>query len=139
MPDNETLTSDVNQGLTDLAVINHYYFYRLRAELGSSAVSAKIAYFAAGDPGYIENISGAAVLKSSSHQAAAEKFVAFLTSQTGQTILARSDSFEYPIRPGVAANPELTPLVDLHPSSFTPAELGTGLEAKSLLQQAGLI
>ncbi len=51
VPDNETLTSDINQGLTDLAVINHYYYYRFRAEIGKSAVSAKIAYFAAGDPG----------------------------------------------------------------------------------------
>ena len=139
VPDNETLTSDVNSGLTDLAVINHYYFYRLRAELGASAVSAKIAYFAPGDPGYIENISGAAVLKSSSHQAAAEKFVAFVTSKAGQNIIAHSESFEYPIHPGVAANPELTPLADLPPTSFTPAELGTGLQAKTLLQQAGLL
>jgi iron(III) transport system substrate-binding protein len=139
VPDNETLTSDVNQGLTDIAVINHYYYYRLRAEVGASSVSAKIAYFAPNDPGYIENISGAAVLKSSTHRAAAEKFLAFITSPAGQTILAHSDSFEYPIHPGVAANSQLTPLADLHPAAFTPAELGSGLGAKSLLQQAGLL
>jgi hypothetical protein len=39
----------------------------------------------------------------------------------------------------VAANPELTPLDQLQPASFTPAELGTGLDAKQLLQEAGLI
>ncbi len=139
VPDNETLTSDVSQGVTDLAVINHYYFYRLQAEIGKSAVDAKLAYFAPGDPGYLEDISGAAILKSSKHQALAQEFLRFMTSEPGQRVLAAGESFEYPIHPGVAANPELTPLSQLHPSSFTPADLGTGLDAKKLLQEAGLI
>ncbi|HEY4811797.1 MAG TPA: extracellular solute-binding protein [Solirubrobacteraceae bacterium] len=139
VPDNETLTSDVSQGTTDLALINHYYYYRLQAEVGKSSVHAKIAYFAPGDPGYVEDISGAAILKSSTHKAAAQEFLDFLTSKEGQTVLAHSDSFEYPIRKDVPANPELTPLDQLAPNSFTPAELGTGLDAKTLLQEAGLI
>ena len=139
VPDNETLVSDVNRGIADLGVVNHYYYYRLGAEIGASSVHAKLAYFAPHDPGYLENISGAAVLKSSKHQAAAQEFVAFLTSQAGQTVLAHSDSYEYPLHQGVPANPELTPLDQLQPSSFTPAELGTGLNAKTLLQQSGLL
>jgi iron(III) transport system substrate-binding protein len=139
VPDNETLTSDVSKGTTELALINHYYYYRLRAEVGKSSVHAKIAYLAPRDPGYVEDISGAAILKSSKHKAAAQKFLAFLTSAAGQRVLAHSESFEYPIRPGVAANPELTPLSKLAPTSFTPAQLGTGLNAKALLQAAGLL
>ncbi len=139
IPDNETITSDVSQGTTDLGIINHYYFYRLQAEVGKSAVHAKIAYFAPRDPGYLEDISGIGVLKSSQHKAAAEKFVNFITSVAGQRVLAAGQSFEYPIHPGVAANPELTPLDQLQPSSFSPADLGTGLNAKALLQEAGLI
>jgi iron(III) transport system substrate-binding protein len=133
------LTSDVNQGLTGAAVINQYYFYRLRTELGGAAVTARVASFAAGDPGSVQSVSGAAVLRSSTHPAAAEKFLAFLTSPNGQTVLSRSQSFEYPVRPGVAANPELPPLAEVHPASFTPADLGTGLQSKALLQQAGLL
>jgi iron(III) transport system substrate-binding protein len=139
VPDNETMTSDVSEGTTDLALINHYYYYRLRAEVGAGSVNAKIAYFAPRDPGYVEDISGAAVLKSSKHQAAAQEFLNFLTSEAGQTVLAHGESYEYPIHPGVAANPVLTPLRQLQPSSFTPAELGTGLDAKKLLQEAGLL
>jgi iron(III) transport system substrate-binding protein len=138
LPDNETLTSDVASGRTDLALINSYYYFRLLAEVGKSNVHAEIAYFAPHDPGYVEDISGAAIVKSSAHKAAAEKFLAFLTSDTGQHILATSESFEYPIHPGVAANHELPPLSTLQPTSFTPAELGTGLEAKQLLIEAGL-
>ena len=77
VPDNETLTSDVSQGVTDLAIINHYYFYRLEAEVGKGSVNAKLAYFAPHDPGYLQDISGAAILKSSTHDAAAQKFLAF--------------------------------------------------------------
>lgn len=139
IPDSETLTSDVSQGTTDLALINHYYFYRLQAEVGKGSVNANIGYFTPHDPGYVEDISGAAVLKSSTHQAAAQRFLAFITGQAGQNVLAQSESFEYPLHPGVAANSELTPLTQLQPAGFTPAELGTAADAKTLLQQAGLI
>jgi iron(III) transport system substrate-binding protein len=87
----------------------------------------------------VEDISGAAMVKASTHQAAARKFLQFLTSEAGQSILAHSDSFEYPIHPDVSASPELPPLSSLQPTSFTAAELGTGLQAKQLLLQAGLI
>jgi iron(III) transport system substrate-binding protein len=139
VPDNETLVRDVGQGTTELGLINHYYYYRLRAEVGKDSVKSQIAYFVAQDPGYVEDISGAAILKSSKHTASAQRFLDFLTSEAGQKILAASDSFEYPINEKVAANPQLTPLDQLHPSSFTPAELASGLDAKQLLQEAGLI
>jgi len=139
VPDNETLTSDVNDGVTDLALINSYYFYRLEAEVGAGNIHAKLAYFSPRDPGYVEDVSGAAVLASSAHRAAAQRFLAFLTSRTGQEVLAHSESFEYPLHPGVAANAELPPLSTLQPSPFTPAQLGSGLEARQLLLRAGLV
>jgi iron(III) transport system substrate-binding protein len=139
VPDNETITSDVSRGTIDMGLINHYYYYRLMAEIGKKAVKANIAYFAPHNPGYVEDISGAAILKTSKHMAADQEFLKFLTSRAGQEVLAHSDSFEYPIRPGVAANPELKPLDQLQPVAFTPAELGTGLNAKELLEESGLL
>jgi iron(III) transport system substrate-binding protein len=140
VPDNETIVADVNSGVTDLGLVNHYYFDRLRAEKGTAAIHSALDYFAAGDPGYLKTISAAGVLKSSTHQDAAQKFVAFLTSKAGQTALAKSDSFEYPLAPGVAANPAVTPLAQLHPSTdFGPAQFGTGADAKKLLQEAQLL
>ena len=139
VPDNETITSDVSQGTIDMGLINHYYYYRLMAEIGKKAIKANIAYFAPRNPGYVEDISGAAILKTSKHQAADREFLKFLTSRAGQEVLAHSNSFEYPIRPGVAANPELTPLSRLQPTNFTPAQLGTGLNAKELLEESGLL
>jgi iron(III) transport system substrate-binding protein len=139
VPDNETLVSDVNRGVAQLGIINHYYFYRLKAETSAGSLHAGLAYFAPGDAGYLKTISGAAVLKSSSHSSAAQKFVAFLTSQAGQSTIAHGESFEYPLAAGVSPNPALTPLSQLSPSGFTAAEFGTGEEAKKLLQEAQLL
>ena len=72
VPDNETLTSDVSQGTTDLG--HHQPLLLLPAggrDREGRRSHAKIAYFAPHDPGYLEDISGAAILKSSTHQAAA--------------------------------------------------------------------
>jgi len=138
-PDNETLTSEVNSGQVEIGLINHYYWYRLRAEVSAGATHSALHYFAAGDPGYVLDVSGAGILASSKHQAAAQKFLAFLVSAAGQRIIAQTDSFEYPLRPGVAANPELPPLSSLHPDTAdTIARLGDGSAALQLLQQAGL-
>ena len=139
IPDNETVVSDVNKGTNEMGLINHYYFYRLQAEIGKPAVHSALSFFAPHDPGYVLNISGAGILKSSKHQAAAQKFVAFITSAAGQTILAHSDSFEYPIGDHVAASSELPPFAQLQPNSFSVAELGTGADAKTLLQEAQLL
>jgi len=139
VPDNEALVRDVNDGNTELGVINQYYFFRLAAEVGKGAVRAAVAPFAPRDPGYIEDVSGAAVLKSSRRQTAARQFVQFLASHAGQQVLAAGDAFEYPLAPGVAPNPVLPKLDTLEPAPLTPAQLGTGLDAEQLLREAGLI
>jgi iron(III) transport system substrate-binding protein len=135
-PDNETLTSEVGKGQVEIGIINHYYWYRLRAEGG--AASTAVASFAPGDPGYIIDVSGAGVLASSKEQTAAQRFVAFLVSAPGQEILARSDSFEYPLGSGVTTAKPLPPFDALQPSSLTVGGLGNGAAAIALLQQAGL-
>jgi len=138
-PDNETITAEVNSGQVEIGLINHYYWYRLRSQIGASAMHSALAYFAPEDPGYVLDISGAAILASSKHQAAAQKFLAFIVSAAGQKIIATSDSFEYPIRPGIAANSQLTPLSTLHPDpADTIARLGNGALALQLLQEAQL-
>ena len=96
-------------------------------------------YCAPRSPGDLVNVSGAAVLKSSSHQAAAQAFLAFLVSRQGQEAIAHSDSYEYPLRPGVSPAPGLRPFAELQPAPLTPAELGDGSEALALEQKLGLL
>jgi iron(III) transport system substrate-binding protein len=137
-PDNETLVANVNKGVTQLGVINHYYWYRLRDEDGSSGIHSALARFAPHDDGYLLDVSGAAVLKSSQHQQAAQALVKFLVSRGGQQVLVHSDSWEYPIGDGVT-NPALPPLTQAEPKNFSLRQIGDGSHAVALLQQAGLL
>jgi iron(III) transport system substrate-binding protein len=138
-PDNETIADEVNRGAVAFGVVNQYYWYRMKAELGASNIHSKITYFAPGNPGYVLDVSGAAVLKSSKNQAAAQRFVAFLVSKQGQEVIAHSTSFEYPLDDGVTTVAPETPFDELQPNPITVAQLGDGSTAIALLSQAGLL
>jgi iron(III) transport system substrate-binding protein len=138
-PDNETVVAQVNNGESAVGLINHYYWYRLRAEVGQGGMHSALHCYAPGDPGDLVDVSGAAVLKSSSHQAAAQAFLAFLLSRAGQETIAHSHSYEYPLRPGVSPAPGLRPFAQLKPAPLTPAELGDGSAALALEQKLGLL
>jgi iron(III) transport system substrate-binding protein len=138
-PDNETIADEVNRGAVAFGVVNQYYWYRMKAELGASNVHSKITYFAPHDPGYVVDVSGAAILKSSKNKADAQKFLAFIVSKTGQEIIAHSISYEYPLDDGVTTAAPETPFNQLQPTSISIAELGDGSTAIALLQKAGLL
>jgi len=138
-PDNETIADEVNRGAVAFGVVNQYYWYRMKAELGASNVHSKITYFAPRDPGYVVDVSGAGILKSSKNQAGAQKFLEFLVSRQGQEIIAHSISYEYPLDDGVQTAAPETPFSQLQPYPISIADLGDGSTAISLLQKAGLL
>jgi iron(III) transport system substrate-binding protein len=138
-PDNESLTDAINKGSVALGLIDHYYWYRQRLLVGAAGLHSAIAFFAPGDPGYVLDVSGAAVLRSSRHQTAAQKFLAFLTSPAGQRIIARGASFEYPVGSGVSTAQPIPAFSSLRPAPLTAAQLGDGQEAIKLLQEAQLL
>jgi iron(III) transport system substrate-binding protein len=138
-PSNETVTDQVNRGQVALGIINQYYWYREQAQVGRAGTNSAIAFFAPHDVGYVLNVSGAGILKSSGHRAAAQRFLAFLTSVQGQEIIAQSDSYEYPVASGVTTAQPLRPFHELQPNGISVAELGTGAEAIKLLQEAQLL
>lgn len=136
--DEEAVVAAVNRGDVAAGLVNQYYWYRLRLELGQSRIHSQLFYFPNHDPGSIENIAGAAVLASSKHPQEAQRLVRFISSAAGQHILAGSYDFEYPARPGVAANPALPPLRSISLAALSPAALGTDQTAVQLIEQAGL-
>jgi iron(III) transport system substrate-binding protein len=138
--DDEGVVAAVARGDVAVGIVNNYYWARLETALGPAKIDSKIYHFKGGDIGGLVNISGAAVLKSSQNQAAAQKFLAFLVSPQAQQLLGQSEvDFEYPLRPGVPPNKLLQPFKDLQPPAISAAQLGDDQEAGSLLQQAGLI
>ena len=96
-------------------------------------MQSAIHHFAGGDVGALMNVSGAAVLKSSRNQAAAQKFLAFLVSKPAQEMISKLDiTFEYPLVAGVAANPILKPMSELQPPSLTLKQIGDDRDAAKL-------
>jgi iron(III) transport system substrate-binding protein len=138
--DDDGGVSAVARGAAATGIINNYYWARLRTEKGADKMQSAIHHFAGGDVGALMNVSGAAVMKSSRNQAAAQKFLAFLVSKPAQEMISKLDiTFEYPLVASVAANPILKPMSELQPPSLTPRQLGDDRDAAKLLSEAGLI
>lgn len=138
--DNEGVMAAVDRGAVATGIVNNYYWARLRTENGADKMRSRIHHFADGDVGALVNVSGAAVLKSSPHAEAAQRFLAFLVSRPAQEALAKSDvAFEYPLAEGVAANSLLKPFEALHPPELNASQLGDDQQAAQLLRRAGLI
>jgi len=139
LDDDEGVVAAVDRGAVATGIINNYYWARLRMEKGDKMQSA-IHHFAGGDVGGLMNVSGAAVLKGSRNQAAAQKFLAFLVSKPAQELVSKLNiTFEYPLAAGVAANPLLKPTAELQPPSLTLKQIGDDRDAAALLTEAGLI
>ncbi len=137
-PDEEAVVAAVDRGQQAVGVINQYYWYRLRLEQGAANTHSRLYFFPDRDIGTLTNISGAAILASSRETTEAESFLRFLVSAKAQQILAASNDFEYPVRPGIAPNQALPPLARIKPAVLTVASLGDDQQAASLIQQVGL-
>lgn len=134
----ESVVAAVNRGDVAAGLINHYYWYRLRVEIGARAMHSALYWFPGSDAGSVVNISGAAVLASSSNRRQALAFVRFLVSPAAQQIIADSYDFEYPARPGIRPNPQLPALSSISSATLSPLALGNDQAASYLIQQAGL-
>jgi iron(III) transport system substrate-binding protein len=137
--DEEAVVAAVNRGDEAAGIVNQYYWYRLRLEDGAQAMRSALYYFPRTDVGSITNISGATVLASSHNRAAAQRFVRFLIGAEAQRILARSDDFEYPARPGIPANPALPPLAAVPHATLPVIALGSDQRATQLIEASGLV
>lgn len=137
--DNEAIIAAVNRGEIATGLVEHYYWYRLRDEIGTSKIRSAIHYFGPRDPGALVAVSGAGVLRTSDHQAAAQKFLAYLVSPAGQRIIVTSDSYEYPLVKGVPNVKKLKPLSQLKPPAVSIAALGDGRASLRMLQDVGLL
>ena len=139
LDDNELVVAAVNKGTVATGLIDHYYWYRLRDELGRSSTHSALHYFAARDPGMLVDVSGASILRSTKKLAAAQAFLAYLVSTPAQKIIATSESYEYPLGSGVKSAKVIRPLSSLVPARVTSSQLGDGAYALELLRQVGLL
>ncbi len=135
---NTSVMKAVNSGEIEAGVIYHYYWFKDQAESGANSNNVQLKYFGNQDPGAFLSVSGAGVLKSSKHSAAAQQFIAFLTSKKGQQILSDSTAMEYSIASDVPANAKLKPLSELGAPKVDVSALN-GPRVVALMQQTGLL
>jgi len=135
-PKNSVIVAAVDAGEIDVGLVNHYYLLRLRDEQGDTEAAN---HFLAGGPGALLMPAGAGIMATADRPEDAEAFVEFLLSAEAQAYFA-TETFEYPLVPGVAPALALPPLADLRPPEVDLSRLAEALDlATDLVAEAGLL
>ena len=136
-PKNSPIVLATDSGVVAGGLVNHYYLMRLRAE-GEGADSENW-FIPAGDVGTLVMPAGVGILSDSDMPEVARQFVEFLLSEFAQTYFA-TETFEYPLIPGVAPARGLPALEDLNTPDLDLSELAGVLDdATRLVSEAGLV
>ncbi|ANB16570.1 extracellular solute-binding protein [Dokdonella koreensis] len=130
---------DILGQLCDIGVANSYYVGRMRSGKGGpeqqkwgDAINVVLPTFK--DGGTQVNVSGASVARHAPNREAAVKLLDYLVSEAAQTIYATID-FEYPVRPGIAADPIIAGFGTLAPDPLPLTEIARHRKAASLLAE----
>ncbi|HEX6338242.1 MAG TPA: iron ABC transporter substrate-binding protein [Jiangellaceae bacterium] len=136
--DNNVLVLDaVDEGVVDVGLINHYYWYERVAEQGQDAVTARLKFLPGDDPGSLINVAGAGVLAGSDRGEEAARFVEFLLGEQAQSYFA-DETKEYPLRPGITVTEGLPPLESLDSPAIDLSDLDSLEETLKMIEEAGL-
>jgi len=126
----------IDRGEIDIGLVNHYYLYELRRENPDLKVNNH--FLRDGDPGTLVNAAGAGVLKTTKHDADAQRFVRFLLGGEAQRYFATVTA-EYPLVDGVQRLKGLKALSEVHGPKVELGDLGAQLRSTlRMLDEAGL-
>ena len=132
------IVRDVARGKRQVGLVNHYYIYRHLAKHPNAPIRIFLPDQGKGGMGVAWNVAGAGIIKYSRKQAAAQKFIAFLTSIQGQKIFAEVNR-EYPTRDGVPAAPEVPKAGSYKVADVPMSALGPNRSATlNLIGKAGM-
>ncbi|MGB6244199.1 extracellular solute-binding protein [Gordonia sp. (in: high G+C Gram-positive bacteria)] len=137
---NGKVRDSVEAGQHEFGLSNHYYWYIMAKDKGGQdKVSSRVHYLNNDDAGALMLASGAAVLKSSSHQKEAGEFVKWLSAAGGGQQVVAQQSPQFPATPGVTSSYGLPDLKSLTFPKFDQASLKNTDEANELLKQSGIV
>ncbi len=132
---NIPIVDAVGRGEIDVGLTNHYYLYRfLDEDRDFPAANA----FLEGDLGALVNVSGAAVIAGTDRSDDAVRFVEFLLSPDAQGYFS-NETFEYPLVPGVQADPRLPALARIEPPDIDLSDLDDLAGTLTLLRHVGAL
>ncbi len=98
---NTPVVEAVASGEIEVGLVNHYYLYLVKEELGEDAPIAN-KYLPGDDPGALVSVAGAGVLASAEHSDAAERFVGFLLADEQQRFYTEeAEEAESPLVEGI--------------------------------------
>jgi iron(III) transport system substrate-binding protein len=133
---NGAVLAAVAAGEVEVGFINHYYLLQQLAEDPSFPVANH--FLAGDDPGSLINVAGAGILSTAPNPVAAQAFIDFLLSEESQAYFA-TETKEYPLIAGVAADPVLPPLADVASPDIDLSDLSDLEGTLQLLQDAGVL
>lgn len=136
---NGKVRDSVEAGQHPFGLSNHYYWHILAEQKGGAdKLASRVHYFSNGDPGALVLASGAGVLRSSKHQAEAQRFLSWLADADGGQKIIASDTPQFPLGTGVTSTKGLVPLGQLSPPSFDQGSLADVAKAKDLIIRSGI-
>lgn len=137
---NGAIRDAVEAGQIPFGLSNHYYWYILAEQKGGpDKLASRVHYMGGEDPGALVLASGAGVLKTSTHQAEAQRFLAWLADPDGGQQVIATTTPQYPLAPGVASTQGLRPLDQLDPPAFDQGSLTDVRRARDLIIKAGIV
>ena len=136
-PNNTAIYQAVADGEVELALSNHYYLFRFLVQQGFG-FAARTVSPAGGGAGSLINISGGGVVDTAANPEAAERFLAYLLTESVQERFAR-ETFEYPLVPGIPTDPAVTPLSEISPPDLELGDLEDLRGTLDLLREVGAI
>lgn len=138
---NGKVRDSVEAGQHPFGLSNHYYWFILAKDKGGAdKMASKVYFFDHDDAGGLLLTSGAAILKSSTHQDEAQQFLKWLASPDGgQRVVADGSAAQFPVAPGVkSATPGLPSLDELHFPTVDPTVYADTAGARELIIEAGI-
>ncbi len=136
--DNNVLVLEaVEDGVVDVGLINHYYWYRKVAEEGEDAVSARLKFLPGDDPGALINVAGVGVLSTADHGDEALEFVEYMLGEDAQSYFAE-ETKEYPLVDGVPPAEGLPPLDSVESPQIDLSDLDSLEQTLRMIEEAGL-
>lgn len=127
----------IYSGECDIALGNTYYMGKMETnekdpEQKDWAASVKLLFPNAGDRGTHVNISGMSLMKHAPNRDNAVRLMEFLSSKKAQQLYGASN-FEYPLIPGVEADPRTAAWGKLTPDTLSLETIAKNREAASRL------
>ncbi|MCC7365170.1 MAG: iron ABC transporter substrate-binding protein [Dehalococcoidia bacterium] len=135
--DNRSIVSAVAAGEISLGLVNHYYLYGFLKDQGDG-FKARNHFTAANDAGSLVNVAGVGIVKSGKNAANAQKFVDFLLAKEAQEYFS-TQTFEYPLVTGIAADSRLKPLAEIDPPNIDLSSLDDLQGTVALLRSTGVL